>query len=118
MQHPEKPAARDARTLIAYLQQSVEARMDGDQLLPADGSSLLELLERAMEGLSVRNAGAARAEIEAFIRRVQALIDAGVLDVTDGRPLIEAAAPARVWLSSAGGICVDARGEPCDGSQD
>jgi hypothetical protein len=102
MEYPEQRDVTDARMLIAHLQQSVQGQIDGDQLLPADGSSLLALLERAMEGLSVRNAGAARAEIEAFVCRVQALMDGGVLDAADGRPLIEGAAPVRVWLPSAG----------------
>src|SRR5690242_4158766 len=102
MEYPEQRDVTDARMLIAHLQQGVQGRIDGDQLLPADGSSLLALLERAMEGLSVRNTGVAREEIEAFMRRVQALIDGGIMDVADGRPLIEAAAPVRVWLPSAG----------------
>ena len=106
----------DARAVIAQLQQRVQGQIDGDQLLPDDGSALLTLLERALEGVSVRNAAVARAEIEAFIGRVQALMDAGVLHGADGQPLIEATAPVLVWLPSAGRSGLEARREPCDGS--
>jgi hypothetical protein len=109
MERAESPGVRDARTRITQLQQSVQAVMDGDRILPADGSSLLALLDQSLEGLTDKDAPAvpplgpgsravggarrkARAGIEAFTGRVQALIEAGVLDAADGRPWIEAAA--------------------------
>jgi hypothetical protein len=113
----------DARAVIAQLQQRVQGQIDGDQLLPDDGAALLTLLERALEGVSVRNAppaslrSCAQAEIEAFIGRVQALMDAGMLYGADGQPLIEAAVSVRVWLSSAGRSGLEPRREPCDGSR-
>src|SRR5258708_30745937 len=92
MEHTDGPAARDATPLIAPLRQGVLAWMDADRVLPADGSSLLAALERAREGLTGENPAAARAGIEAFIAQVQALIDAGVLEIADGHPPIAAAA--------------------------
>jgi hypothetical protein len=91
MEHWDGPAARDATLLIAALQQGVRAWMDADRVLPADGSSLLATLEQALEGLTGENALAARAGIEAFIAQVQALIDAGVLEIADGRPPLQTA---------------------------
>jgi hypothetical protein len=120
MEHSDGPAIVDARTRIAHLQQSVQAVMDGDRILPSDGSSLLAMLDRALEGLTDEDAlavsplgagaravgGAGReagAGIEAFIGWVQGLIEAGVLEAADGRPWIEAAAAMRAVLPSVGG---------------
>jgi hypothetical protein len=91
MEHWDGPAARDATPLIAPLQQGVLAWMDADRVLPADGSSLLAALERALEGLTGVNTLAARAGIEAFVAQVQALIDAGTLEPVDGRLPLETA---------------------------
>ena len=91
MEHPDSAAVEGARAAIAPLQQSVLGWMDADRVLPADGSSLLAALERAVAGLTGENPAAARAGIVAFIGRVEALIGAGVLEAADGRPLIEAA---------------------------
>jgi hypothetical protein len=126
MEHAGSPAVTDARTLITHLQQSVQAVMDGDRILPADGSSLLAMLDRALEGLTdavapavpplgpgTRAVGGARSEpwagIETFIGRVQALIEAGVLDAADGRPWIEAAATMGALLPSTDGADSEAR---------
>ena len=106
----------DARTLIAQLQQRVQGQIDGDQVLPDDGSSLLALLNRAREALSLEHTAAARAGIEAFISRVLALIEVGALDVADGRLLIEAAAPLRAGLPSEGGTSSEPRRGPGDSS--
>jgi hypothetical protein len=120
MERAESPGVREARTRITQLQQSVQGVMDGDRVLPADGSSLLAMLDQALEeladeeapavpplGTGSRAVGGAEREpwtgIEAFIGRVQALIQAGVLDVADGRPWIEAAAAIGALLPSAGG---------------
>lgn len=100
MEHPDSTAAEGARAVIAPLQQSVLGWMDADQVLPADGSSLLAALERALERLTGENPSAARAGIVAFTRRVEALIDAGVLDAVDGRLPLET---ARALLAVLGG---------------
>jgi hypothetical protein len=91
MKHPDSAAAEGARAAIASLQQSVQAWMDADRVLPADGSSLLAALERALEGLTVQNPAAARAGIAAFIGRVEALIEAGALEAADGRRPLQTA---------------------------
>jgi hypothetical protein len=65
--------------------------MDADRVLLVDGSSLLAALERAQEGLTGENPAAARAGIAAFIARVEALINAGALEIADGRRPLEAA---------------------------
>jgi hypothetical protein len=109
MEHPERPAEVVARELIAHLQQSVQALMDGDRVLPADGSSLLAALDRALAGPGGESVSAARAGIEAFIGRVQALIDAGVLEAADGRPRLEAAAALGTLLRSAAGTDLETR---------
>jgi hypothetical protein len=101
MEHSERPALVVARVVIAHLQQSVRALMDPDRILPADGSSLLATLDQALAGSNCQSDSAARAGIEAFIGRVQALIDAGVLDPADGCPRIEAAAAMGALLRSA-----------------
>jgi hypothetical protein len=103
MEQPDSAAADGARAAMAPLQQSVQALIDGDRVLPADGSSLLALLERALEGLGAENARAARPGIEAFIGRVEALIEAGMLEAADGHPQIEAAAALAALLPSAEG---------------
>src|SRR5262245_4729324 len=91
MEHPGSATAADARAAIAPLQQSVLGWMDADWVLPSDGSSLLAALERALEGLTGENPSAARAGIVVFIRRVEALIDAGALEAVDGRLPLETA---------------------------
>jgi hypothetical protein len=118
MEHPERPAEAVARDVIAHLQQSVQALMDGDRVLPADGSSLQMLLERALQGLTAEDAPAARAGIEAFIDRAQALIAAGVLEAADGRPRIAAAAALGALLPSAGGTDLKPRRRHGDPSGD
>jgi hypothetical protein len=91
MEQPDRAAADGARAALAPLQQSVQALMDADRVLPADGSSLPAMLDRALEGLTRENASAAWAGIEAFIAQVQALIQAGVLEAADGRQPLEMA---------------------------
>jgi hypothetical protein len=108
MERPERPAEGVASEVIARLQRSVQALMDGDRVLPADGSSLLATLDRALAGPDSVSA-AARAGIEAFIGWAQALIEAGVLAAEDGRPRIEAAAAMGALLRSAGGTAVETR---------
>jgi len=85
------------------LQQRVQAWLDGDRLFPADGRSLLATLDRVQAGLAGEDAPGARAGIAAFVGQVQALVEARVLAVEDGHPLIEVAAAIAVWLSSAEG---------------
>jgi hypothetical protein len=104
MEPPERPAEVVASEVIAHLQQSVQALMDGDRVLPADGLSLLATVDRALGGPNGASAAAARAGIAAFIGGVQALIKAGALAAADGRPRIEAAAALGALLRSADGI--------------
>jgi hypothetical protein len=91
MEHPDGAAAEGAWAAIGPLRLSVLGWMDADRILPADGSSLLKALTRALEELTGKNSSAARAEIVAFIGRVEALIDAGTLDATEGRLPLETA---------------------------
>jgi hypothetical protein len=100
MEHLERPALVVSQVVIAPLRQSVLGWMDADWILPADGSSLLAALERALEGLNGENPAVASAGIVAFIRRVEALIDAGALEAGDGRLPLET---ARALLSVLGG---------------
>lgn len=103
MQHPDMPAVMIAREAIAPLQQSVLAWMDADWLLPADGASLLALLERTLEELASENAPAARDEIEAFIGSVEALIEAGRLEAADRQLRLAMAVALANLLPGAGG---------------
>jgi len=91
MEHPDSAAAEAARAAIAPLQQSVQGWIDADMILPADGSSLLAALEQALEGVTGENPAAAGAAIAALIGQVEALIDAGALEIVDGRGPLEAA---------------------------
>jgi hypothetical protein len=65
--------------------------MDGDRVLPADASSLMEMLDGALDGLDARKAAPAQAGITAFIDRLQALIEAGALAADDSRLPLETA---------------------------
>jgi hypothetical protein len=115
MEPPERPAEMVARDVIAHLRQSVQALIDGDRILPADGLPLLASLDQALAGpdgvsapSGTRHVGgslcsSAQAGIEAFIGWAQALIEAGVLAAEDGRPRIEAAVAMGALLRSAGG---------------
>jgi hypothetical protein len=100
MEHLERPALVVSQVVIAPLRESVLGWMDADRILPADGSSLLAALERALEGLTGENPPAARVEIGAFIGRVEALIESGALEAGDGRLALET---ARALLSMLGG---------------
>lgn len=103
MERSGGPAVRDATRLIAPLQQGVLAWTDADRVLPAEGSLLLAALERTLEGLTGENPLAARAGIEAFIGRVEALIEAGLLDGADGNCSLHAAAALAALLPGADG---------------
>jgi hypothetical protein len=118
MAHPERPEGVASRVVIAHLQQSGQALMDGDRVLPDDGSSLLAALDRALAGPDGDSASAARAGIEAFIGWVRALVDAGVLEATDARPRIEAAAARGALLRSAGGTDLETRRGQGDSSRE
>jgi len=63
------------------LQQRVQAWLDGDRLFPADGRSLLATLDRVQAGL----------------------VEARVLAVEDGHPLIEMAAALAVSIGKERG---------------
>ena len=84
MEHPVSPAAVCARTQIARLQQTVQAWIDSDRILLADGSALLTTLDRVQQGLAGGDSeegapgAAAQAGIAAFVDQVQALIAAGL----------------------------------------
>src|SRR5262249_4569760 len=95
MEHPDSAAVEGAMAAITLLQQSVQGWIDADQVLPADGSALLAALERARAGLTGENPAAARAGIAVFIGRVEALIDAGALEIGDGRRALETARALR-----------------------
>jgi hypothetical protein len=87
--HSDSAAAEGASAAIARLRQSIVGWMDADRVLPADGSSLLVALELALEGLTGENPSSARAGIVAFIRRMEALIDAGAIEAVEGRLPLE-----------------------------
>jgi hypothetical protein len=91
MEHPDRPLVVVIRAAIAHVRPSVLGWIDADQILPADGLALLAALEEALAGLTGENPAAARAGIVAFIRRVEALLAAGVLEAVDGRRLLETA---------------------------
>jgi hypothetical protein len=109
MEHPGRHVPADACAVIAHLKRGVQAWIDGDRVLSADGSSLLAALDRALEGLAGEGPRGTQAGIETFTRRVQSLIDAGVLGAGDGQPQLEAAASLVSSLPSAGGTDGEAR---------
>jgi hypothetical protein len=100
--HPDRHTAASAQAEVAHLQQTVQAWIDSDRVLPADGSALLAMLARVQEGLASENARAAQAGITAFVRQVQSLIDAGSLAAADGQPPIEAAAALAALIPTTG----------------
>lgn len=91
MEYPDRRSAAGARGVIANLQQRVVGWIDGDRVLPADGSFLLAMLEQAREGLAGSNPLAAQQGIKAFMGRVQSLIEEGALPATDDCLSLEAA---------------------------
>jgi len=103
MEHPDNPAAIGPSTLIAHLQESVQAWIDSDRVLPADGSALLATLEQIQAELAGENGAerapgaAAQAGLTAFESQVQALIAAGLLEIGDAPPLLEARGAG--WLA-------------------
>ena len=91
-QHSRPPALFEAAAAIAQLRQSVQVWMDGDRVLPADGSLLLTTLDRVQAGLAGEDAPGVGAGIAAFVGQVQALVQAGVLAAEDGHSPLAAAA--------------------------
>jgi hypothetical protein len=93
MEHPDNPGAMGPSTLIAHLQQSVQAWIDSDRVLPADGSTLLAALEQLQAELAGGDSkerapgAAAQAGLTAFESQVQALIAAGLLEIDNDPPL-------------------------------
>jgi hypothetical protein len=83
--------------------------MDRDQVLPADGASLLAALDRKLSEPGGESATAARAGIEAFIGWMQALVEAGVIEAADGHARIEAAAELGALLPTADGTDPETR---------
>jgi hypothetical protein len=77
---------------IGQLRQRVQILIDGDKVLPVDGSFLLTVLDRALDGFSGAGETAGRAAIGTFASRVWGLMEAGPLAAEDGKPLLEAAA--------------------------
>jgi hypothetical protein len=96
MEHRPNPETSGLSTLIAHLQASVQAWIDSDRVLPADGASLLATLDQIQAGLAGAGGeerapgAAAQAGITAFVDQVQALIAAGLLEIGHDHPLIEA----------------------------
>jgi hypothetical protein len=103
-QHPDRIETASAGDWIARLQHDVQVLMDGDRVLPADGSSLLAALDQAQERLLSQDLQAARTALEAFVRSAQALVDAGVLAIGDGQPPIEVAALIAASILTTRGI--------------
>jgi hypothetical protein len=103
MEHPGSPAAAGPQAVIAHLQESVQAWIDSDRVLPADGASLLKMLDQTLAALAAEDAPAARAEITAFTRRMAALNAAGVLSLGDGQPGPDAIAALLAGLASGHG---------------
>jgi hypothetical protein len=101
-QHLQPLAPVEAAALIARLRQRVRIWVDGDRVLPADGSCLPTTLEQALAGLTQADARTARAGIERFVGQVQALVEAGVLEISDAHSTIETGALLIARLSSAG----------------
>jgi hypothetical protein len=99
---PSPPATAVDAAAIARLRQSVRAWIDGDRVLPVDGSILLASLDQALVGLTEKQVPAARAAIEQFAAQMEALIGAGGLEASDGHPPIEATALLIAGLPSAG----------------
>jgi hypothetical protein len=103
MHSPDPFEAADAGAVIAELRHHVRVWIDGDRVLPADGSSLLATLDQALVELIHGDNRGVRAGIQTFVGRVQALIAAQALEASDGHPPIEAAARLIARLASAGG---------------
>jgi hypothetical protein len=83
---------------ITRLQHHVQALIDGDRVLPADGSSLLAALGHAQEGLLSEDRPAERAALEAFVSRVQALMATSIVAGDPEHAFDELAKPVAVCL--------------------
>ena len=118
MEHADRPAVVVARIVIGHLRQSVQAWMDEDRVLPAEGSSLLAALDRALAGPNGDHAGAAQVGTKEFIDWAQARIEAGVLPAADGHPRIAVAAALGALLRGAEGAAsgdTNPAGDPAPG---
>jgi hypothetical protein len=74
----------DVQPEIATLLRRVQALVDGDHVLPADGDALLSQIEAARRHACSGDTAAARARLERFLEIMQALLDAGASDGDDG----------------------------------
>jgi hypothetical protein len=101
MEYSHGPVVVIARVVIAHLRESVQIWLDGDRILPEEGAFPLATLDRALASVNGEDAPAARAGIEAFIGRVQSLIETGTLEAADGRPPIEMAVALGALLHGA-----------------
>lgn len=99
MQYPATPQEAALPTAMDALRQRVQALIDGDMVLPADGRSLLEIVDVARAALTAGEAPAARAGAEEFMERVQALMTAGLIEPSEARLQTEAAAAIVAVLS-------------------
>jgi hypothetical protein len=107
MEHPADSVAPSASSVIAHLRESVQAWIDSDRVLPADGAALQSTLDQLQEGLAGEDAPVAQAAMQSFIRRVQELMQAGLLVAADHPPPLEAAAMLIEGLPATGGIDQD-----------
>ena len=86
---------------LADLRRLVEKLVDSDQLLPADGLALLEMVRKAMECLEAGDAAAAGGVLLGFEALVNALVDSGVLDPGESNLCIVQVRAAAAALSQA-----------------
>jgi hypothetical protein len=89
-------------TAIGKLERSVQALIDGDLVLPVDGSSLLAQLETARRHLTAGDTPAAQSGMQSFVDRMQALLQASAFGWEEGSPQIDAARTILGWLRPAG----------------
>ena len=85
------PRAPTPAEEIANNQAAVNTLVGTGQLGSGNGTSLLAKLDAAANALASGNPTAAKHELEALIREVQALIRSGRIPAADGQALIAAA---------------------------
>jgi hypothetical protein len=99
-EHPTSHAA-DAPAVLAPLRRRVQAWIDSDRILPADGAALLAALDRLQAALASEDAPAVQAGVERFVGQVQMLIEVRGLAAEEGRQPLEMAMTMLAWLPAA-----------------
>lgn len=78
--HAPSPSDSEPPQILDSLRDCIERMLDSEQLLPADGQALLDMLQQAQERIVSGETGEAEGLLLGFEALLKALTDSGVLD--------------------------------------